>query len=195
MRSDALAKRQALVTAARRLFSDAGPDVPLRTVAAEAEVGIATLYRHFPTRDELLLGVADQIRDEILQICGDARDTWDQDPHGTWRRFVCRLAAMHLGTLATQLQQWPNLQTVASQRQDNREQVLQNIESVLALAKHDGLVHDSVDVLDFHLGLGSIARRFPNQPFQTVPERHGPWLVDIYLAGLRVGPDVEKPRP
>lgn len=56
-RVDAERNRDALILAARRLFADRGPDVPLDEVAKTAKVANATLYRHFLTRAELIVAV------------------------------------------------------------------------------------------------------------------------------------------
>lgn len=53
-RSDAARNRQALVQAATAALHREGPRVPMATIAADAGVGIGTLYRHFPTREDLL---------------------------------------------------------------------------------------------------------------------------------------------
>jgi AcrR family transcriptional regulator len=56
-RVDAEHNRAALLTAARRLFDQRGPDVALDEVARTAGVANATLYRHFATRAELIVAV------------------------------------------------------------------------------------------------------------------------------------------
>ncbi len=52
-RSDAVENRARLLEAARVLFARDGLDVPMREVARAASVGPATLYRHFPTKQDL----------------------------------------------------------------------------------------------------------------------------------------------
>lgn len=64
-RKDAVANRQALVTAARELFSVRGFDVPLDEIAASAGVSRTTLHRHFASREHLGAVV---IADNIEQI-------------------------------------------------------------------------------------------------------------------------------
>jgi AcrR family transcriptional regulator len=54
LRSDARANRAALLDAAARLFAAQGPGVALDAVARDAGVSIATLYRHFPRREDLV---------------------------------------------------------------------------------------------------------------------------------------------
>ncbi|HCT80827.1 MAG TPA: TetR/AcrR family transcriptional regulator [Micromonosporaceae bacterium] len=58
MRADALRNRELILDAACHAFASRGPDVPLEEIAAEAGVGVATLYRRFPTREDLLDAVA-----------------------------------------------------------------------------------------------------------------------------------------
>jgi AcrR family transcriptional regulator len=57
LRADAERNREAIVGAAAALFGEQGTDAPLDEVARRAGVGIATLYRRFPTRDELVEAV------------------------------------------------------------------------------------------------------------------------------------------
>jgi AcrR family transcriptional regulator len=54
LRADAASNRERIVDAARRVFGRDGVSAPLTSVAAEAGVGIATLYRRFPERDALV---------------------------------------------------------------------------------------------------------------------------------------------
>src|SRR6476659_8488311 len=53
-RSDAARNHEALVRAATAAVHREGPHVVMATIAADAGVGIGTLYRHFPSRDDLL---------------------------------------------------------------------------------------------------------------------------------------------
>jgi AcrR family transcriptional regulator len=62
LRADAARNRAKLVTAARDVFTSEGGDASLEQIAKAAGVGIGTLYRHFPTRLELLEAV---YRDEV----------------------------------------------------------------------------------------------------------------------------------
>lgn len=56
-RADAQRNQQALLTAAAEVFSASGIGAPVREVAARAGVGVATIYRHFPTRADLVVAV------------------------------------------------------------------------------------------------------------------------------------------
>jgi AcrR family transcriptional regulator len=56
-RADARRNEQTLLDAAAALFVTNGVDVPVRDIAAKAGVGTGTIYRHFPTRAELIRAV------------------------------------------------------------------------------------------------------------------------------------------
>lgn len=65
-RPDVRRNRARLLEATPRLFAARGVDVSVREIASEAGVGIATLYRHFPTRDDLLDAVLEDAFDELV---------------------------------------------------------------------------------------------------------------------------------
>ncbi|SIQ83088.1 transcriptional regulator, TetR family [Micromonospora avicenniae] len=57
-RADALRNHERVVAAARELFAARGLDVTVPEVAARAGVGRATVYRSYPSKEELVLAVA-----------------------------------------------------------------------------------------------------------------------------------------
>jgi AcrR family transcriptional regulator len=65
-RADARRNAELLLAAAKDIFDEHGVDVPLDNVARRAGVGNATMYRHFPTRRELIVAV---YADEVAQLC------------------------------------------------------------------------------------------------------------------------------
>jgi AcrR family transcriptional regulator len=77
MRSDARRNREKLLRAAAELFATGGADVALETIARAAGVGIGTLYRHFPTRDELIEAV---YLEEVDQLCNAADELLAEAP-------------------------------------------------------------------------------------------------------------------
>ena len=57
LRADAQRNNSALLDAAAAVFVRSGVEAPVRDVAAEAGVGVGTIYRHFPTRADLVVAV------------------------------------------------------------------------------------------------------------------------------------------
>lgn len=70
LRADARRNYDALLTAAKDVFGARGADAPLDDIAKHAGLGNATLYRHFPTRRDLLVAV---YADEVAALCEHGR--------------------------------------------------------------------------------------------------------------------------
>lgn len=77
LRADAQRNRDKLLAAATEAFAEEGEDVALETVAARAGVGIGTLYRHFPSRDALIVAAYQQ---EVDALCAAAAELLATQP-------------------------------------------------------------------------------------------------------------------
>ena len=82
-----------LVTAARELFATRGVEVSTREIASTAGVGIGTLYRHFPSREDLVDAVLADAFDELVTIAEEALA--DTDPLLGFRCFLERALVLH----------------------------------------------------------------------------------------------------
>ena len=71
LRADASRNRDTLLAAATRAYASAEAEPSMRAIAREAGVGIATLYRHFPTRESLVDAV---YHDQVERLTAGARD-------------------------------------------------------------------------------------------------------------------------
>jgi AcrR family transcriptional regulator len=92
LRADARRNRQRIVDAARVVFAEQGLEVPLEDIADRAGVGIATLYRRFPTREELVAAV---FRDQLLKYATAAEEALEaSDPWTGFCDYVEQLCAM-----------------------------------------------------------------------------------------------------
>jgi AcrR family transcriptional regulator len=92
LRADAQHNRDRIVAVAQALFAERGLDVPMATIARHAQVGVATLYRRFPTREALVTAVfADQFR-ACVSVVDDALA--DPDPWRGFRTVVEKVCAM-----------------------------------------------------------------------------------------------------
>jgi len=78
-RRDARRNRERLIASARELFAAAGVDVPVEEITRSAGLGMGTLYRHFPTKDELIDAVLEDAFAEIVELAERAdaeEDAW-----------------------------------------------------------------------------------------------------------------------
>src|SRR5687768_10191364 len=82
LRVDAQDNRDRILEVARRLFAARGLEVTMREVARRAEVGVATLYRRFPTRESLVSAAFA----EQMTLCAAVVDEALADPD-PWHGF------------------------------------------------------------------------------------------------------------
>lgn len=73
LRADAQRNRDAVVRAAIEMFQKHGIETPLEDVAKAAKVGIATLYRHFPSREALLAAALERKDLDLLDTAAEVR--------------------------------------------------------------------------------------------------------------------------
>jgi len=95
LRADAARNRDAIVAVARNVFAEHGLEAPLEAIAARAGVGIATLYRRFPTREKL---VAAALMEKVAEYTGAAQQALAApDPWGGLAGFVERICELQAG--------------------------------------------------------------------------------------------------
>ncbi len=176
LRADAQRNRDKLIAAAREAFRVDGPQASLEQIARAAEVGIGTLYRHFPTRLDLVVAV---YQDDIDQLVEAAEDTslppW-QGMESWLLRFV------DFGTTKRSLM----TELTESANRDSRvfdlcrTRLRNAAATVIERAQRSGDARPDVDVSDVVRLLGGLAHQQGLEPDQT--DR----MVRIVLAGVRL---------
>jgi AcrR family transcriptional regulator len=100
-RADALRNRERVMEAAKIVFSAGGPEASLEAVARQAGVGIGTLYRHFPTREDLFEAVyrreVEQLSELAEQLKAEASPT---EALRRWLRSTVQFVATKKGMMA-----------------------------------------------------------------------------------------------
>jgi AcrR family transcriptional regulator len=79
LRADARRNHQAVIGAAKKLFADQGLDAQMPDVAKAAKVGVGTVYRHFPTKDDLIAALAAERFERLAEKAQEgieAEDPW-----------------------------------------------------------------------------------------------------------------------
>jgi AcrR family transcriptional regulator len=80
LRADARRNREAVIAAAKKLFADEGLDAQMPDVAKAAKVGVGTVYRHFPTKKDLIAALAAERFERLAEKAREgieAEDPWD----------------------------------------------------------------------------------------------------------------------
>jgi AcrR family transcriptional regulator len=178
-RADAARNRDLLLWAATRAFAAADEEPSMRAIAREAGVGIATLYRHFPTRESLVDAV---YQDQVQRLTQGARELLAELPPAEAMRrwmdlFADWLATKH-GMLDTLLAMMESGEIVEAQ---TRAELLAAITSILEAGRAAGDLRPDVTAEDVAAGLlGLLA--VGSQPGQRgLAER----LLNLLMDGLR----------
>jgi AcrR family transcriptional regulator len=147
-RSDARDNRDRILDATRSAFVTGGLDVPIREIARRAEVGPATVYRHFPTKETL---VAEAFTDR-MQAWRSILDEGLADPD-PWRGFrvavekLCELQARDRGFIAAFKSAFPRAMDFGA----NRSSSLTAAAELIRRAKATGRLRPDAVVEDLML--------------------------------------------
>jgi len=178
LRADSIRNRELLLDAATQIFSAGGPQASLEAVARQAGVGIATLYRHFPTREALFEAV---YRHEVDHLGELAEKLGGDDPVEalrTWLHANVRLVAAKKGMIE-------GLQLVAHGSSELKAYSFERLTGAIRLLLDRAVAADKIrsDVSAEDL-LRTLVGIFYSQ---TAAEWHPTALrlVDIFVDGLR----------
>src|SRR6516225_9634733 len=107
LRADARRNREAVIAAAKKLFADQGLDAQMPDVARDANVGVGTVYRHFPTKDDLIGALVAERFERLAQKAREALqadDAWEGIP-----MIACGLGRITQATVGPASGRWPRL--------------------------------------------------------------------------------------
>ncbi|MEU7587248.1 TetR/AcrR family transcriptional regulator [Micromonospora sp. NPDC049230] len=179
-RADARRNERALLDAATAAFVTSGVDVPVRDIAVRAGVGVGTIYRHFPSRADLIVAV---YRHQI-EACADAGPALlaDSDtPHAALARwidlFVDFLVTKH-GLAAALQSDDAAFQTLHAYFLDRLVPVC---DQLLDAAVAAGEIRPDMAAYGLLRGVGNLCIGAGNDPRYDARR-----LVDLLVAGLRV---------
>ena len=178
-RADAARNRDVLLAAATRAFASAETEPSMRAIAREAGVGIATLYRHFPTRESLVDAI---YHDQVQRLTDGARwllqglppakamRQW-MDLFGEW------LATKHgmLDTLAAMLE------SGAIAHAQSRGELLDAITTILDAGRAAGDIRGDVSAEDIAASLTGIFTVVGKPANRAQADR----LLNLLMDGLR----------
>ncbi len=189
LRADARRNREAVIAAAKKLFADQGLDAQMPDVAKAAKVGVGTVYRHFPTKDDLIAALAAERFERLAEKAREgieAEDPWQglcdfirfsaeiqADDRGLCEVMGSRPEVMDASALAVGLDQL--------------------CDELVKRAQRSGELRKDLSWEDIPMiacGLGRITQA-------TMGPATGRWprLVEIILDGLRAPCDSKLPKP
>lgn len=146
MRADAAKRRAKIIETASMLFVTQGERVKLEQVAAEAGVGIATLYRNFPTRDDLVEACVVYLCDEVVARGAEAAQSLgasDGAPADVLFTLVERTIPVGINVLIPALID-PDEETLSPVMLEKKHQFVEAHARIMAAARARGFIHESV---------------------------------------------------
>ncbi|MBZ6228216.1 TetR/AcrR family transcriptional regulator [Streptomyces olivaceus] len=179
-RADARRNEKTLLDAAAAVFVRSGVEAPVRDIAAEAGVGTATIYRHFPTRADLIIGVY-RHQVEACAEAGPALLASSPTPYAalvSWvDRFVDFLVTKH-GLAAVLQSDNAGFETLHAYFLDRLVPVCADL---LAAATASGEIRTDLEPIALMRGVGNlcIGAETPD------PRYDARQLVRVLIAGLR----------
>ncbi|MGI5379932.1 TetR/AcrR family transcriptional regulator [Streptomyces sp. CA-251387] len=148
LRSDAERNRGRIIAAARRVFARDGLNASMASVAREAGVGIATMFRRFPTKEELVAAVFADRMDAYADAVATALE--DPDP---WNGFVgyletaCAMQAADYGFADVLTTSFPTAKAMEQRRNEAYEGMVR----LIGRAKAAGRLREDFDPSDIVL--------------------------------------------
>ena len=178
-RADATRNREQLIAVATRVFASAGSEPSMRAIAREAGVGIATLYRHFPTKESLVDAV---YRSQVARLTTGARELLDQLPPAVamrrWMDLFGGWIATKNGMLDTLLAM---IETGEIAHGQTRIELLAAITTILDAGRAVDDLRRDVTAEDIAASLIGIFTVAPNPQREALASR----LLDLLMDGLR----------
>ena len=186
-RADAARNRETLLAAATRAFAASEPEPSMRAIAREAGVGVATLYRHFPTRESLVDAV---YQDQVKRLTSGARQLLDTHRPAEALRLWMHLFADWLATKHGMLNTLvAMIDSDKDAHADTRKQLLAAITSNLDAGLAAGEIRTDSSADDIAAGLLGIF----TVAGAPAPHSQAARLLDLLLDGLRAQPAPLKP--
>ncbi|MFJ9023714.1 TetR/AcrR family transcriptional regulator [Streptomyces sp. NPDC102259] len=178
-RADARRNKETLLDAAAAIFVAAGVEAPVRDIAARAGVGTATIYRHFPSRADLIIAVYRHQVDACAEA-GPALLAEGPTPHAALGRwidlFVDFLVTKH-GLAAVLQSDNAGYETLHAYFLDRLVPVCGRL---LDAATASGEIRPGFQAYEVMRGVGNLCIGADNDP-RYDPRR----LVELLVAGLR----------
>ncbi len=178
-RQDATRNREKLLAAAIDAFSAHGLDTSLEAIARQARVGIATLYRHFPTREALAIAA---YQHEVDQLCAKATELKATlPPDAALREWMGRF----VGYVAAKRGMAPILRTVLAPDDayfsDLRALIHGALGDLLHHAAKAGVIRGDVGAQDVMHAMSGVWLASAELHWHEQAER----LLDLLMDGLR----------
>ncbi|MBF4461284.1 MULTISPECIES: TetR/AcrR family transcriptional regulator [unclassified Rathayibacter] len=179
LRADAQQNHDRILEAAAAAFAREGADTSLKAIAQEAGVGIGTLYRRFPTREDLIEAT---YRDQTARLCRQADALLEKTAASHALRQWMDGFVDYMTTKHGMVEALPRILAAREGlRGSSRDLLRTAIATLLGAGIADGALRDDVAADDVMMALGGITLITENERDLELAAR----LLDLLMAGLR----------
>jgi AcrR family transcriptional regulator len=187
-RADAVRNRERVLEAAKVVFNAGGPEASLEAVAKRAGVGIGTLYRHFPTREDLFEAVYRREVEQLSELAEQLKNAKDPvDALRRWMGSTVEFVATKKGMSAALALTFQSSSDLAAFSMDR---LTKATGSLLDRAVAAGETRGDVSPEDLLRALIAMCYMHDQPGWQSSVLR----MLDVFVDGLRVQP-VTKAKP
>ena len=177
MRADARRNYERLLTAGRQLLAERGSEAAMEEIAKAADVGVGTLYRHFPRRIDLVEAVYREDVDGLVALAHELAETAEPwDGLVQWLQAFVRYAEskrVFLTELREAFEKNPDFKL------DSREKIATAAATVLSRAQQAGVARTDIDDSDLMQLVGGMCMaNISSRP-------HNERLLGLVLDGIR----------
>lgn len=178
-RADARRNEEILLDSAAAVFVASGVEAPIRDIAAKAGVGTATIYRHFPTRADLIIAVY-RHQVEALAEAGPSLPATSATPYAALERWIdlfVDFVVTKQGLAAVLQSEDPCFDPLHSYF---LERLVPVCAQLLDAAADSGEIRPGMDPYELMRGVGGLCAGAGDNPRYNARR-----LVELLIAGLR----------
>ena len=181
LRADARRNRERIVDAAREVFAEYGLDGQIDDVASRAGVGVGTVYRHFPTKEELL---GELVRQKFRIFTANAEEALERDgePFEVFADLLRRNAEVCVRDAAIQRVLTGFGNHVAAYAGAELEELNQPTSELIARAQRAGSMRPDVTVHDIPMLMCGVSATMSQDGPGFDWHRHLEFVIDMLRA-------------
>ncbi len=180
LRADARRNRERILESARTVFAKYGAEAQIDDVARQAGVGVGTVYRHFPTKEALLVEL---LREKFRLFGKRGREALEQDgePFALFEDLLRRNAETAAGDAAVQHALAAAGEHIWMQAEAEQQELMAVTGELIARARKAGTIRPDIDANDIGMLMCGVCSTMGGKPGFNW-RRHLELVIDMLRA-------------
>jgi len=180
-RADARRNREAVIEAARTLMATDGLDTQMDDIARAAGLGVGTVYRHFPTKEDLIYALTERRFERLAELANEALA--EDDPGPAFERYLLRGAELQAIDRAINevMRDRPEAMQAAAQKVG----LLELVRELMTRAQDAGHIRADAEAEDIPMLMCGLGTSTPGSSGPFVTASSWQRFMAVILDGLR----------